>query len=158
MIVPPLPQILVPVDLVDIPEPPLPMIEPAQLKPQPTPIAAAAAHFRRERKRAPAKAAVVVPTPAPAESTAQEDVAIGALSTGGDTNPHAQQEASDLIASIERRLNGLSAQAAETEKTQISKIRNFQKQAQDALSSGDVEGAKTLATKAKLLLDDLEKQ
>ena len=62
-----------------------------------------------------------------------------------------------MIASNERRLNGLSSQLQESEKAQISKVRNFQKQAQDALSSGDVEGAKTLATKAKLLLDDMEK-
>jgi ribosomal protein S20 len=39
----------------------------------------------------------------------------------------------------------------------VSKVRNFWKDAQDALKSGDAEGAKTLATKAKLLLDDLEK-
>jgi len=36
-------------------------------------------------------------------------------------------------------------------------VRNFRKDAQEALKSGDAEGAKTLATKAKLLLDDLEK-
>ena len=48
-------------------------------------------------------------------------------------------------------------QKVDAEKAQISKIRNFQRQAQEALTSGDLEGAKTLATKAKLLLDDLEK-
>ncbi len=39
----------------------------------------------------------------------------------------------------------------------MSKIKNFQRQAKQAMSSGDAEGAKTLATKAKLLLDDLDK-
>jgi phage shock protein A len=34
-------------------------------------------------------------------------------------------------------------------------VRNFQKQAQQALKAGDPEGAKMLATKGKLLLDDL---
>ena len=43
------------------------------------------------------------------------------------------------------------------QKAQVSKVKNFLKDAQDALKSGDAEGAKTLATKAKLLLDDLEK-
>ncbi len=38
----------------------------------------------------------------------------------------------------------------------MSNVRNFQKQAQQALKTGDAEGAKTLATKGKLLLDDLE--
>jgi ribosomal protein S20 len=62
-----------------------------------------------------------------------------------------------MIAANEKRLNGLPAQIAEEQKAQISKVRNFQRQAQAALSSGDAEGAKTLATKAKLLLDDLLK-
>jgi len=86
-----------------------------------------------------------------------EQTAIGALSSGGDSNPKAQQDAAELIASIEKRLTALPAQKADAEKAQISKIRNFQRQAQEALASGDAEGAKTLATKAKLLLDDLEK-
>jgi ribosomal protein S20 len=68
-----------------------------------------------------------------------------------------QQEAVDLIGANEKRLNALSTHIVETEKAQISKVRNFQRQAQEALNSGDAEGAKTLATKAKLLLDDLVK-
>jgi ribosomal protein S20 len=62
-----------------------------------------------------------------------------------------------MIAANEKRLNALSTQIADELKAQISKVKNFQRQAQEALSSGDVEGAKTLATKAKLLLDDLLK-
>jgi ribosomal protein S20 len=62
-----------------------------------------------------------------------------------------------LIAANERRLSGLPTHKVEAEKSQLSKVRNFQKQAQDALSTGDTEGAKTLATKAKLLLDDIDK-
>ena len=160
-VVPPLPQISAPVELVDIPEPPLPMVEVPQIKMPPMPTAVAATHPHRERRRVPAKTAMTqVPSqPQPAETDAPEQpVAIGALSTGGDSNPRSQQEAADMMASIEKRLNGLSAQVAETQKSQISKVRNFQKQAQEALGSGDVEGAKTLATKAKLLLDDIEQQ
>jgi ribosomal protein S20 len=62
-----------------------------------------------------------------------------------------------LIASIEKRLNALSAQQTDEQKAQVSKVKNFLKDSQEALKSGDAEGAKTLATKAKLLLDDLEK-
>jgi ribosomal protein S20 len=54
-------------------------------------------------------------------------------------------------------VNALPAQKSEEEKSQVSKVKNFLKDAEDALKSGDAEGAKTLATKAKLLLDDLEK-
>lgn len=156
-VVPPLPQILTPVELVDIPEPPLPMIEVPQIKLPPMPVAAAAAHPHRERRKVPKTVVTQLPPqPQPETEPPEQAAAIGALSTGGDSNPHSQQEAADMIASIEKRLNGLSAQIAEAQKSQISKVRNFQKQAQDALGSGDVEGAKTLATKAKLLLDDIE--
>ncbi len=62
-----------------------------------------------------------------------------------------------MIAANEKRLNALPSQILDEQKAQISKVKNFQRQAQEALSSGDAEGAKTLATKAKLLLDDLSK-
>jgi hypothetical protein len=86
-----------------------------------------------------------------------EETAIGALSLGGEANPRSQQEAAELLSSVERRLSGLPTSKAKAEKAQVSRIINFQRQAQAALDSGDAEGAKTLATKAKLLLDDLEK-
>lgn len=159
-VVPPLPSITQPVDLATAP--PL-NTEISKVPPQsqPAPVAAAAEKPKRERRRStprnstppPTEVAAAEPPPAPAP----EETAIGNLSTGGDASPRTQQEAADLIASIEKRLNALSAQKLEEDKTQISKIKNFQRQAQDALTSGDAEGAKTLATKAKLLLDDLEK-
>jgi ribosomal protein S20 len=95
--------------------------------------------------------ASVAPPPTP------EDTAIGALTAGGEANPQTKQEAADLITWSEKRLNALPAQKAEDERAQVSKVRNFLKDAQEALKTGDAEGAKMLATKAKLLLDDLEK-
>lgn len=92
----------------------------------------------------------VTPPPVPT-------VAIGSLTAGGETNPQSKQEAADLIASNEKRLAALAAPKGEDRKAEISTVKNFQRQAQDALTSGDAEGAMTLATKAKLLLDDLEK-
>ncbi|QNI38151.1 hypothetical protein [Edaphobacter albus] len=156
-VVPPLPPITQPVDLVEVPrqEPP-PMIQPPHITLPPVPVASGA-HPHRERRRRTATANASTPETEPSSTSSPETAAIGSLSLGGVANPHAQQEAADLITSIEKRLNGLSAQKAEGEKQQVSRIRNFEKQAQDALNSGDVEGAKTLATKARLLLDDLEK-
>lgn len=156
----PLPAILVPVPLLDVPAPGKPaMVEVPSIKMPPTPIAAAAARFPRERKRqvvkvepAPVPPPVVV-TPPPVT----ESAAIGSLTAGAETSPQSKQDAADLIGSNEKRLGALPAQKAEEEKAQISTVKNFQRQAQDALTSGDAEGAKTLATKAKLLLDDLEK-
>jgi ribosomal protein S20 len=160
-VVPPLPQITEPVDLVTAapPENP-PMVEVPQIKLPPVPYASAASKIRRERRRKAPQVAVPVPTAAQPSETpalAPEVAAIGALSSGGDTSPRAQQEAAGLIATNEKRINGLSGQKIEEEKAQISKVRNFLRQAQEALSSGDTEGAKTLATKAKLLLDDIDK-
>jgi ribosomal protein S20 len=154
----PLPPVMTPVELVVIPEPDnLPMIEQPQIKLPPVPVATNAKPKRERKKPAPK----VIPTPEPVQvasaAAPPEETVIGALTAGGDANPQTKQEAADLIASIEKRIGGLSAQKAEEQKAQVSKVKNFLKDAEDALKSGDVEGAKTLATKAKLLLDDLEK-
>jgi hypothetical protein len=139
-----------------------PLIEVPQVKMPPVPTAAAATRLPREHKR-PVVAKTVPPeTPAPgdqpAAQPAPEAAAIGSLTTtGATTDPQAKQDAADLITSNEKRLGALSQQKLDDEKAQVNTARNFQKQAQEALSSGDAEGAKTLATKAKLLLDDIEK-
>jgi ribosomal protein S20 len=156
----PLPPVQTPVEPIESsPLAKAPMVEAPQIDLPPAPIAAAARPIR-ERKR-PAKAATatpVVPEAAPAAPvTPPQENAIGALTAGGETNPQSKQEAADLIASIEKRLNTLPAQVDENDKAQVSKVKNFWRDAQEALKSGDAEGAMTLATKAKLLLDDMEK-
>jgi ribosomal protein S20 len=156
----PLPQITTPV-AIETPPPPEkpPVIETPPVKLPPTPVAAAAAKPKKERKKQPVAAAPAPTPPVQVASVepATEGSAIGALTAGGEANPRMQQEAADLIAANEKRLNALPAQVSDEQKAQISKVKNFQRQAQDALNSGDAEGAKTLATKAKLLLDDLAK-
>ncbi len=161
-VLPPLPPVINPVDLVEIPPSgPPPMIEPPHIQLPPMPVATGTAPHRERRRRSAAAAAPSPAQPsateAPATTTASEGSAIGALSLGGETNPRAQQQTSELLASIDRRLNALPANTVNAEKAQVSQIRNFQRQAQDALNSGDIEGATTLATKAKLILDDLLK-
>jgi ribosomal protein S20 len=153
----PLPSVLAPVALLEIPEPDhLPMVDTPQLRLPPVPYATNAKPKREKRKPAP-KVAPAEPVIASVAPPSPEETAIGALTAGGEASPQTKQDAADLIASIEKRLNALSAQKAEEEKTQVSKVKNFLKDAQDALKTGDAEGAKTLATKAKLLLDDVEK-
>jgi len=161
-VLPPLPPVIQPMVVLNSPEPdPPPMISPVQVDLPPVPVASGATPRRERRRRAATQSANTVPAPANVGDTPAspppEDVAIGSLSLGGEASPQAQQEAADLIASIERRLNELSSNKQKQDRAQMSRIRNFQRQAQQALNSGDVEGAKTLATKAKLLLDDLEK-
>jgi ribosomal protein S20 len=137
----------------------LPMVEAPLVQLPPVPVASDAGKPKRERKRPVAKTA---PAPEPVQVAAAaepspEETAIGALTAGGEANPQTKQDAADLIASSEKRLNALPSQKAEDEKAQVNKVKNFLKDAQDALKSGDADGAKTLATKAKLLLDDIEK-
>jgi ribosomal protein S20 len=154
-----LPLVLSPVAIEDIPQPDnLPMVEVPPLRLPPVPVAASAGKPQRGKKR-PAPRTAPAPEPVQIASLppTPEATAIGALTAGGEANPQTKQDAADLIASIERRLSALSPQKAEEEKAQVSKVKNFWKDAQEALKSGDAEGAKTLATKAKLLLDDLEK-
>ncbi len=150
--VPVLPPVLTPIELETLPPPENPpMVDMPVVELPPIPVAAAAASPRRERRRiAPTKPAAATPeeaTPEPMTDTA----AIGELTAGGAANPQAQQEAADLIASIEKRLNAMSAQTVRTAAGADQRVRNFWRQAQEALNSGDTEGAKTLATKAKLL-------
>lgn len=157
--VPVLPPVLTPIALETLPPPKdQPMVPAPEITLPPVPIAAAAATPRRERRHIAPKTAATAPieeTAAPQPMT--DEAAIGDLTAGGATNPQAQQEAAALIHSIQNRLNGLPAQTVRRQRSQVNRVRNFWKQAHDALSSGDVEGATTLATKAKLLLDDLEK-
>lgn len=153
----PLPRgVLAPISLEDIPLPEtLPEIAelpPPELAPLPPPPPPKPAPRRRPPPREEPKPPVQVA--AAPESAA---LAIGSLSTGGDSVPQSQQEARDLIATIFKRVGALSTDLANAHKQQIKLIHNFLDQAQKALNSGDAEGAKNLATKAKLLMDDLEK-
>ncbi len=82
---------------------------------------------------------------------------LGALTTGGEVSPKTQQETTELIASGERRLQAVAGTKARDQVSQLKEVRHFLDQAKEVLATGDAEGAKTLATKAKLLIDDLEK-
>lgn len=157
--VPVLPPVLTPIPLETLPPPRnQPLIPAPEVTLPPVPIASAAATPHRERRRiAPRTAAAAAPAEDTAHQPMTDEAAIGDLTAGGAANPQAQQEAASLIRSIESRLNRLPAQTVRRQRAQVNRVRNFWKQAHDALDSGDVEGATTLATKAKLLLDDLEK-
>ncbi|HEU4636294.1 MAG TPA: hypothetical protein VFS41_08965 [Edaphobacter sp.] len=162
-VLPPRPAVIQPVAILQSPEPdPPPMIPPVQADLPPVPMATGIAPRHERRRRSTAQSASSASTanaPADAATPAAPAEAdpIGSLSLGGEASPQAQQEAAELIASIGQRLSALPSAKVHQERSQVSRIRNFHRQAKDALNSGDVEGAKTLATKARLLLDDLEK-
>ena len=81
--------------------------------------------------------------------------AIGVLSSPAPGDVRQQTEGS--IDSIERGLNGITRPLDDSEQKTADHIREFIKQAKTALASGDLEGARTLAAKAKVLLDELSK-
>ena len=105
---------------------------------------------RVKKKVVPAPVEVAnVPPPPPAP------IAIGSLSAAGESNGESRRAVSELITANEKRLGGLSADVRDKQKDQIVRVRNFQAEAQKALGGGDAEGAMNMATKAKVLLDEM---
>jgi hypothetical protein len=91
-------------------------------------------------------------TPAPTES------AIGQLSAGDESSSGAtKNEAVDLISSTERRLKAITRPLSTSEQETAAKVRTFLEQARQALHSQDIAAAHTLAIKANLLLNELQK-
>lgn len=81
--------------------------------------------------------------------------AIGQLSSGDPSDRRQQTEYS--IAATERGLNTINRPLNDQEQKTAAHIREFLKGAKQALASGDVDGAHTLASKAKVLLGELSR-
>ena len=147
-----------PVALVDVPTPETPPLVQAQSSALPAvPTAQAAAKPKKVKKRVVKPSATtqqaaangvvqtkkpgdvaIVGGPAPSAAKSATAVAdLGALTVGGEQSPRALQEANELLASNERRLNALSPDAVKAQAELVGKVRNFQKDAQVALASGD---------------------
>jgi hypothetical protein len=146
---------MAPIDLEPVPEPKSPPMISSVPEPQLPPPSPAAPPRVTRRRPAQAKEPPPVQVASAPEPAA---LAIGALSSGGDSTPQSQQDAKDLIASIQKRIAALPSKTASQQKEQLRQVLYFLKQAQQALNTGDAEGAKNLATKAKLLMDDVEKK
>lgn len=102
------------------------------------------------RRRTPASSGADLQ---PGSSGEPEVSAIGQLSSGDPTDSRRQTQAS--IDSIERSLDGIKRRLSSPEQKTAAHIREFLKQAKDALASGDIDGAGTLAAKARVLLNEL---
>jgi hypothetical protein len=132
-----------PPPVVTIPTPPA---EPtASTTPQETPKPPVK-HRRQTNKPAPDTTQMAAVEP-PSVS------AIGQLSSGDSSDLRVQT--ANSIAATERGLNGISRKLNDQEETTAAQIREFLKQARAALASGDVDGARTLLAKAKVLLGEL---
>jgi hypothetical protein len=146
---------------IDDAPPPKPLPSPTQLPPPVITVPS----FPKET---PEPNPVVVPktTPAPPvkpKKHAQPPVAvpparpsvsaIGELSSGDPSD--LQRHTADSIVETEQGLNSIHRPFNDQEKKTAAQIRAFIKQAHAALSSGDIDGAHTLAVKAKVLLGEL---
>jgi hypothetical protein len=88
-----------------------------------------------------------------ASNVAPEVSAIGQLSPGDPSDLRVQTEQS--IQKTEHDLNSITRKLNEQEAKTAAQIREFLKQAKAAMASGDVDGAHTLALKAKVLLGEI---
>jgi outer membrane biosynthesis protein TonB len=79
--------------------------------------------------------------------------AIGQLSPGDPSDLRAQTVES--ISTTEHGLKDINRQLSDQEQKTVEQIKEFLKQARTALSSGDVDGAHTLAVKAKVLFGEI---
>jgi len=96
------------------------------------------------------------PVPKPVQQASSENPgvsAIGQLSSGDA--PDVRRQTVESIATTERGLNGIGRKLNDQEQKTAAQIKEFLKQARQALTSGDVDGAFTLAAKAKVLLGEL---
>lgn len=132
---------------------------PLQPAPMPTVTVPTVKAKRTKKSAAPAPAQVAgaAGVPPPPGAPPPPANVIGALAPGGEQAPQMKRDAMELMAAQERRLAGLPADVKEQQRDQLQKVRNFLRDAQRALDAGDADGAMTLATKAKVLLDDLGK-
>ena len=106
-------------------------------------------HHRHQSSKPPQQAATLPPAAADPPAVS----AIGNLSTGEPSN--LRNLVDDSISSTEHGLNNIGRSLSGQEQQTAAQIREFLKQAKEALAAGDVDGARTLASKAKILLSEL---
>ena len=138
------------------PKPVPPPVTPAPVPPPaPAPVAAPKPVKKHIYHHKPKPA--VKPAAAPAAPAApQANSLVGMLSEGDAAgNPALRKQTSDLIAATQRRLQGVRASRMAARKDTVTQVRLFLSQARQAMAMNDLQGANTLATKAKILVDEL---
>jgi hypothetical protein len=139
---------------VTIPDEPIAIDSDVKQEPIPPAKRKKPAKSTQQAASATSQQAVSAPPAPPAAPGSPSVSAIGDLSSGGDPSDQ-RRETDETIASTERGLNGLGRTLNDQEQKTAGQIREYIKQAREALLSGDMDGAKTLAAKAKALLTEL---
>jgi len=134
--------------------PPVATIPPRATKNAPTPETKVPPKPRKAKNANPQPSNPAGTTEEAANPSANPGVsAIGQLSSGDPVEY--RKETEDLIASTERGLSGITRTLDDSEQKIADHIQDNLKEAKEALASGDVDGAHTLAEKAKVLLAEL---
>jgi hypothetical protein len=146
---------------VPLPPPPPPKKVRKPKKPKPADsapsTAAAPPASSNSQASAPSATAQITP-PAQVQPAAVSNSAIGLLTTGDSASgERTKHETADLIGATQQGLSAIKRALSNDEKATRDQIHNYLKQAQQALENGDADGAHLLATKAKVLLDELMK-
>jgi outer membrane biosynthesis protein TonB len=141
------------------PPPPRKPRKPKKVKPAETPPATASASAASSNSQAGAAPATAQVTTQPQlQNASTSNSAIGQLTTGDSAaGERTKHETADLIGATQQGLSAIKRALTNDEKATAGQILNYLKQAQQALDNGDADGAKGLATKAKVLLDELMK-
>lgn len=138
-----------PAPVITVPSPPRPTVTnapPPQPKPKPH-------HKPKPTQPADQDTQVAANTAPPATAPASPVSAAGSFSSGEPADLRNQTDTT--ISDTERGLNGITRPLNDQEKKTSAQIKEFLKQARAALTTGDVDGAHTLALKAKVLLGEL---
>jgi len=149
-----LPPLVPPVEAASIPPaanvpPPNDTIPTKPTEQAPTPPQPAQKPVTRRKKPKPADTTEQAANPAPSPEVS----AIGQLSSGDPVD--FQRQTRNNIDSIEEGLKKINRPLDDSEQKTADHIREFIKEARAALNSGDVDGAHTLADKARVLLNEL---
>jgi hypothetical protein len=131
--------------------------------PQPTPLPATDANakpatppkkpsHKKTTPATPAQSTQEAANPAPGTSVS----AIGELSGGASGDQRSQTE--EMIKATEKGVDSITRRLSDSETKNVAQIHEWLKQARDALTTGDVDGAANLAKKAKVLLAELNNQ
>ena len=171
---PPPPRVYTPTQISDkVPLPQLPQAKAPEVKEagpvmaqQPTPPKQKKpAHHKSKPAETPAQtakeAAPVTPAPAQDASSGQppDTSPIGQLSSSSDSSTSLNRhQILDLITNTENGLNGIKRPLSSDEQQTVTQIRTFLAKAKKALDEDDLDGANTLVTKAKVLLEELPKE
>lgn len=144
---------------VSLPPPPPPKKVRKPKKPKPADIPATAPSGSQNNQTSSGSGSTSAQaSPPQLQTAATSNSAIGQLTTGDSASgERTKHETADLIGATQQGLLGIKRPLTNEEKATAGQIHNYLKQAQQALDNGDADGAHLLATKAKVLLDELMK-